>query len=692
MYKSKLIKIIFSVILLFANLPIFAQEVTFGNLLEEMVDRENMAQFPELSYEAKQFSSYDRRAKEPGGENWFANQDNTNFIRREITDNGSEWVMFDSKAPGAIVRWWMTFWGEGGEGIIRIYIDGNEEPVIEGTAFEVLSGGLIAGAPLSTSVSELTPYDKRGHNLYLPIPYGKSCKVTYQNEGIIANDEGGIIDKNAAIYYVINYREYNPAIQVESFSKQSLSKYAPELSHVQLSLAMPFSSIFAKEPTETLKMRKLEPGKIMEMKFNGEQLIEAITVQLDAENIEQALRSTAISFIFDGQKTLTIPIGDFFGTGYEINPYETFYTKVFNGGMMLSAWPMPFQSDATIQITNLGDQVVRVQDLNVYTNDWQWDESSMYFGGSWKQFYDKPTGGGETQEDLTFNTLEGKGVYAGDLVTLYNNIAAWWGEGDEKIYVDGEEFPSHFGTGSEDYYGYAWSRPEAFNHPFIAQPDGSGNLDEGTAVNIRFRGLDKIPFESSLKMTMELWHHTKTTVNYAPTTFFYLRPGGKTETEFSEMEAKRPVKLREEKKKTYHAVMEGGKIQGEQMEPVRVDDGTFGPQKWVKPLWEDGAHLWWRRAKEGDMLYLQFTSDKAYSNRDIELQLTKAKDYGIVDISLNEGPEITFDGYAPEVSVEKVTMKNATIKKGVNTLEVVIKGKNEKALDSYFGIDYMKVK
>lgn len=33
----------------------------------------------------------------------------------------------------------------------------------------------------------------------------------------------------------------------------------------------------------------------------------------------------------------------------------------------------------------------------------------------------------------------------------------WWGEGDEKLFVDGEKFPSTFGTGSEDYVGYAWA-------------------------------------------------------------------------------------------------------------------------------------------------------------------------------------------------------------------------------------------
>ena len=76
-------------------------------------------------------------------------------------------------------------------------------------------------------------------------------------------------------------------------------------------------------------------------------------------------------------------------------------------------------------------------------------------------------------------------MYVGDCLTLFNTVYAWRGEGDEKIYVDGESFPSHFGTGTEDYYGYAWCRPERFTgHPFIAQPDGSGNFDPGDILTI----------------------------------------------------------------------------------------------------------------------------------------------------------------------------------------------------------------
>ena len=62
----------------------------------------------------------------------------------------------------------------------------------------------------------------------------------------------------------------------------------------------------------------------------------------------------------------------------------------------------------------------------------------------------------------------------GDTLAVVNGAAAWWGEGDEKIYVDDESFPSHFGTGTEDYYGYAWCRAKSFSSPFHANRKGAG--------------------------------------------------------------------------------------------------------------------------------------------------------------------------------------------------------------------------
>jgi len=316
----------------------------------------------------------------------------------------------------------------------------------------------------------------------------------------------------------------------------------------------------------------------------------------------------------------------------------------------------------------------------------------MYFGGSWKQFYKKQTGGGDDPEDLNFVKLEGKGVYVGDLVTLYNNAPAWWGEGDEKIYIDGEEFPSHFGTGSEDYYGYAWSRPEFFDHPFIAQPDGSGNMEVGTAVNIRFRALDKIPFNQSLDMNMELWHWRATNVDYAPTTFFYLQPEAKALHEFDPEQAQKTVRFEQKSTGETNPEMTNNSIQGEKMEPFRIDGGKLLPRRYANWDWEEDAQMVWRGTEVGDVLEMRFKSPKSISNADLELQLTQSENYGMVTLSVNNSQEVTFDGYAPEIKVETLQMDDVQIKEGWNTVQVRIKGKNPKATNYVFGLDYLKVK
>ncbi len=669
-----------------------AQEVTLGSLLQEMTKRESLAQYPDANYRTRQFSSYDRLAEEKGGENWYANEDRTNFLRKETTENGTEWVMFDSDQPGAIVRWWMTFAGEGaGDGKLRIYIDGAESPAVEGRAFDLMSGGLLAYPPLSASVSSTTIHKRRGHNLYLPIPYN-ACKITYQGEGIKTDAQGEITKKSVAIYYNINYREYEEGTAVESFGPGSVDEYLKAINRAQQALLNPYSGIFDREADKTQKLRKLAPGERMELSLNGAKYIKALALRLEAEDQPQALRSTVLSLSFDGEARLAVPVGDFFGTGYEINPYETYYTKVFYNGKMAAFWPMPFQREATIELINYGDQLVAVHDLEVYTDGWPWDDRSMYFGGSWKQFYDKQAGGGEAPEDLDFVKLQGQGVYVGGLITLYNDAAAWWGEGDEKIYVDGEDFPSHFGTGTEDYYGYAWSRPEFFEHPFIAQPDGSGNLDVGTAVNIRFRALDKIPFTRELDMDMELWHWTKTSIDYAPTTFFYTKPGGQAMHEFQPGQARKTVRFAPQKAEPSSAEMKNNSIQGENMEAYRIDSGELLHRNYADWKWEEDAQVAWWSASVGDVVIMRFHSPTAMEDARLELQLTKSGNYAIVALSVNGSEETTFDGYAPEITVETLNMEGVDIKAGWNTVKVQVTGKNPKSKNLVFGLDYLKVK
>ena len=109
--------------------------------------------------------------------------------------------------------------------------------------------------------------------------------------------------------------------------------------------------------------------------------------------------------------------------------------------------------------------------------------------------------------DWNYLTVQGKGVYVGDTLALFNRALLphpngnrdMVGEGDEKIVVDRETFPSSFGTGTEDYYGYSWGVGGTFSAPFHSMPrgDANGNYTKpGHTTNTRVRSLDRIPFKS----------------------------------------------------------------------------------------------------------------------------------------------------------------------------------------------------
>ena len=146
------------------------------------------------------------------------------------------------------------------------------------------------------------------------------------------------------------------------------------------------------------------------------------------------------------------------------------------------------------------------------------------------------TRGGNGTTDWAMLNVRGRGVFVGDTLSVRNRSSLWWGEGDEKFYIDYLDAngvghnapPDHIGTGTEDYYGYAWGHVETYSTPFVAQPIGDGNYSSGQTVNSRVRGLDAVPFENSLRYDMELWHWASTQVDLGGTTYWYGAPGAKS--------------------------------------------------------------------------------------------------------------------------------------------------------------------
>ena len=688
--KRKLLPLIISLVF-FSSCA--RKAVTMESLLLEMTDRESLARYPDPEFTVRQFSSYDRATTQPGDETWFANWDRSMFIRIEEQDGRKEYVMFDSEGPGSIVRFWMTFAGENsGLGTLRFYLDNQEQPAIEGTAFDILSGNGLTQYPLAASVSEETAYEQRGHNLYLPIPYGRHCKITYESENIL--DEGAKTG-GEAVYYNINYRTYPPNTRVETFTQEWLEQASPLITEVCRELTLTESESDYADLQVLTNSETIAPLGTMAMTIEGPAAIQRLQMKIDPNISPELLRLAILEIIFDGEATVWSSLGDFFGTGYQIRPAHTRYISVGNDGSLECRWVMPFREKAEIRLHNLSDNLPLELTYLVNTGDWKWDNRSMHFGCSWHQYTQLQTGGSKTNEgqgqpfDVNFVTLSGKGLYAGDALTIFNTAYAWWGEGDEKVYVDGEAFPSHIGTGTEDYYGYAWCRPEKFtNHPFIGQPDGSGNFWPGYTVNMRHRSLDAIPFTSSLRFDMEMWHWANAVVNFAPVTYWYVMPGGKSNIEPDIQGAK--AKMAITRSDLIEPVISNGMMEAENMAVDSISGGNITYQTSDIWGWSQNTQVFWTGGHPGDRLELSMISDEA-RNTNLTARFTVAPDYGSVRVYWN-GKLIpgTFNLFNTEVSTREIYLGLQPLLQGNNIFTVEIISEGKMAGKAFFGLDLLK--
>jgi hypothetical protein len=665
---------------LFLSAPLLAKSVSLETLLDEMIDRDVITRFPEPAYVCVQASSYDRAAKSPT-ENWFANGDASQFIREEINGNRKEWVLMDAEGPGAIVRWWIT--APHYKVVFRIYLDGSDTPTIEAPIGDLIGGNYLTGAPLS----EVTA---NGRNLYLPIPYAKHCKVTVDDMPTQDN-----------LYYQLNYRNYAKGTEVETFAMEKFKSLKEKVDTVQKTLlAAGEKRLQTDNDTDTHIVPKGgEPFRMLNLPYDFGSTdsgcaYSCIYLKIDAggEELARALRSTVISIKFDGKETVWCPLGDFFGGGVGLNPYKSWYTRVEKDGTLYSFWKMPFKKSAEIVFINYGDRDIKVVRWGAVVSRYEWTDRSMYFHADWRQERKIETVAGNGTMDWNYVKIKGKGVFVGDVLSVLNRNPAWWGEGDEKIYVDGETFPSHFGTGTEDYYGYAWCTPEFFESPFHFQPRAEGPSNYGNTTNGRVRLLDGIPFTKDFRFDMEVWHWAKTKIDYSVVNFWYGFDGAQL-VDFQS----RKDQIEEVKSLVSYKTPMSLDIPGFKIEKVptagNVQVQTMQEFSREGRKWDNDDQLWWAGAGPGAKLQLILETEKDGSYKLVG-ELTKARDYANIQFRV-DGEKVggVIDLYNPEV-IPTGTMEIGKIdlKAGKHVVEVEIVGKSDKADPSYMvGIDQLRL-
>jgi hypothetical protein len=255
------------------------------------------------------------------------------------------------------------------------------------------------------------------------------------------------------------------------------------------------------------------------------------------------LKNLVLRAWWDGESAPSIesPIGDFFGLGLgEYYTYQSALLAVAPMKALNAYFTMPFASAARMTVTNEGtirtdnlyfavDYVTVAQlpgDLGRFHAQYRQAAPCKAWTDQWTNEYspainEKKNLSGEG--NYVFLEATGRGHFVGVTHAVLQNQDQWFGEGDDMIFIDGDTVPTINGTGTEDYYNGAWDfggKEFANLHqgaPYIVDPERIG----GRYCLYRWHTESPIPFEKSIRVTMEHGHANHRADNFYSTAFWY---------------------------------------------------------------------------------------------------------------------------------------------------------------------------
>ncbi len=651
--------------------------VTFADLLDAVHDLDALTRPPAPGEACVQFSSYDRRsdAGPADADAWYANGDRGQFLRTIENGDRNEHVLVDADGPGAVVR----IWSANPSGKLFFYFDGEATP-----RWTVDFGALLRGE-IDGLGEPLAGMQSRGGNCHLPIPFARHLVVSSD-----ASD----------FYYQVNVRRLATGAATESFDPAWLQSRHDEIAAAAKRLAPGDRS-----PTLPAGAKRLRghvtrrSGEVHDSRpmwtqhLDGPGVLRGLRIRpstSDATALPAVLRTLRLRVDCDGEVTVDVPFADFFASAPAFHPWHGLALGVADDGTGYCDFPMPCEDRIDVSIVTDGALPCDVR------TDWELvfvpgavASDTLRFRASWhldKNRRTRPFG------DHLVLDATGPGRYVGTCAVIRNPTKAWWGEGDEKITVDGEAFPSTFGTGTEDYFGYAWSSPEPFDHPLHAQPQCDGPANFGYTCDVRLHVPDQVPFDESLHFDLEVWHWQDVVMDYATTAYWYGAKGASSGLPpMPPVAARLPVAMA-----SPDAWAADNALEGEDLKVLECTGGNVQPQGmglFADGRWSRGKQLWWTGGATGEHLTLAVPVEHA-GRYQVEAAFTRAPDYGRLRVSVN-GVAVgeTVDLFAPTVRATGPQMLGTVdLPAGDARFELAIVGKNDSAVPGYMvGLDYLRL-
>ncbi len=237
---------------------------------------------------------------------------------------------------------------------------------------------------------------------------------------------------------------------------------------------------------------------------SGAGTIRRIWVTLD-ERTPEMLQGVTLAMYWDGARDPAVeaPLCDLFGSPFgRLVPFENAYFSSPDGNAWNCLLPMPFRQGMRIVATNRTKRDVGMFFYQVdYTLGDPHDDDTGYLHAVRRE--ESPTV--PLRDYCILPRVLGRGRYLGCSLGIDVNVEdygrCWWGEGEVKVYLDGDgPWPTLCGTGTEDYVGAAWG-VVGFCHRFQGCPlfDDRENL----YGLYRFHGPDPVWFGREIRVTIQ---------------------------------------------------------------------------------------------------------------------------------------------------------------------------------------------
>jgi len=364
--------------------------------------------------------------------------------------------------------------------------------------------------------------------------------------------------------------------------------------------------------------------------------------------VEGLNRGLVLRFYWDDELTPSIesPAADFFAVGHgRFAPVNSLPVVVNPANALNCFWPMPFRTRARITLTNeTGDDVPLVAYQITYV-----ETAVPPAAGTFHAQY-RRAATDTVNPYVILDGVRGQGRYVGTFLAWTQMEKGWFGEGEIKFYMDGDErFPTICGTGTEDYflgsYGFARSYTTAYSGTVLP---ASENAEPPNFWSLyRWHIQDPISFDQDLRVTIQAlgWgadgKYKKLSDNIASVAFWYQ---AEPHVPFPQLPALAERTHDAPRKPVTYA----GAVECESLDLLAYTPGmNVAPQDvgMSDRPWSNDRQLFVQAKHIGDFVELAIPAPDPAPKR-IVLHATRAPDYGTLRFAVNgNAVEFTFDGY-----------------------------------------------